>query len=165
MKKHNIKKVIIYSVGIFCIAILALFFLFKNLNTQGTRSNEEESRYLFSIRNKYVGDSSADMKILNELKIAENLKIEIKSNDAGINSLIINVNGEKTGNLSYEEYGIIILALIDNLDEIYWNINSSQNIKMTVGGVNEKYGNVKECGKTSKGLHSLLTSIGYYERR
>lgn len=146
-------------------AVLALFFLFKSLNTQGTKTNEEETQYLLSIRNKYVGDSSADMKILNELRIAENLKIEIKPNDVGINSLIINLNGEKTGNLSYEEYGAILFALIDNLDEICWNINGSQNIKITVDGVAEKYGNVKECGKTFEKLHSLLVNMGYYERR
>ena len=165
MKKYNIKKIIGCSIGIICMAVLASFFLFKNLNTQGTKTNEEETQYLLSIRNKYVGDSSADMKILNELRIAENLKIEIKSNDVGVNSLIINLNGEKTGNLSYEEYGAILLALIDNLDEICWNINGSQNIKITVDGVAEKYGNVKECGKTFEKLHSLLVNMGYYERR
>lgn len=134
--------------------------LFKNLNY---KSNEEKSEYLYSIHNKYVGDSSADIKIINELNIAQKLDLEIKKNDDESNVLIINVDGEKNGKLSYEEYGAILLALIDNLDEVQWNLNIDQNtIKVTTDDVFEKYGNIKEYGKTSEKLHQLLTNLGYY---
>ena len=163
MKKTVLKKLMwICIVG--CVAIISIV-LFKNLSNKNLNSNEEKSKYLYSIKNKYIGDSSADMRIINELKIAENLNIEIKADTEGDNILIINVNGDKTGDLSYEEYSAILLALIENASEIHWNINNTQHIEVTVDSIARKYADIKDYAKTPEQLHLFLTSLGYYKER
>lgn len=163
MKKTVSKKLIwICIVGFVAIISIALF---KNLSNKNLNSNEEKSKYLYSIKNKYIGDSSADMKIIDELKIAKDLNIEIKTNAEGNNILIINVNGDKIGNLSYEEYSAILLALIENASEVHWNINNTEHIEVTVDSIARKYANIKDYAKTPEELHSFLTSLGYYKER
>ena len=161
MKKTVSKKLIWICIAGF-VAIISIA-LFRNLSHKNSDSNEERSRYLYSIKNKYIGDSSADMRIINELKIAENISIEIKTNAEGNNILIINVNGDKIGNLPYEQYGAILLALIENASEIRFCINNSQNIAVTLSSAAAKYGNIKDYGKTPEKLHSFLTTVGYYK--
>ena len=81
LKKHNIKKVIIYSVGIFCIAILALFSLIIKMldcisscifrkNNERKKENLRKSREfgLDVIKELYdeFDDSNIDEEILND---------------------------------------------------------------------------------------------------
>ena len=162
--KKTVSKKLIWICIIGFVAIISIV-LFKNLSNKNLNSNEEKSKYLYSIKNKYIGDSSADMKIIDELKIAKDLNIEIKTNTEGNNILIVNINSDKTGNLSYEEYSAILLALIENASEIHWNINNTEHIEVTVDSIARKYANIKDYAKTPEELHSFLTSLGYYKER
>ena len=64
-------------------------------------------------------------------------------------------------------YSIILLALIENADEIHYNdrfCDCIDNIvKIKTSDLEKEYGNIKDYGKSVETLHSLLINIGYYD--
>lgn len=60
------------------------------------------------------------------------------------------------------EKSAILLALIDNVDEIHWELPDSKVRKITISDLNAKYGNIKDYGKSAEDLKVLLRQLGYY---
>ena len=58
-------------------------------------------------------------------------------------------------------YSKILLALINNADEIHWKINDVEKGIVTVSNID--IDNIKNYGESSEKLHSLLINIGYYQ--
>ncbi len=132
-----------------------------------------QSKYLFSLKNKYIGDAAANMKLLEALEISKlaNYKIELKTSEQ---PYILHINFTNPINESItnfkrkmETYSIILLALIENVDEIHYNdrfCDCIDNIvRIKISDLEKKYGSIKDYGKSAENFHSLLINIGYYD--
>lgn len=138
-----------------------------------------ESEYLFSLKNKYIGNASANIKLLEELQISKlaNYNIKLETSKRPYILYINFTDSINESNLTNETitafkskmkmYSIILLALIENADEIHYNdrfCDCIDNIvKIKTSDLEKEYGNIKDYGKSVETLHSLLINIGYYD--
>jgi len=156
-------------------------FNFKSLDSYKKTDNDSgsgvtQADYLFSFKNQYIGDNSATSRLLEALEISKlgNFTFELKT-DKKPYALKINFNNYNVDPTTQEYqrkmrlYSIILLALIDNLDEVYYydpNLNyfGFDNVAtVNVSELNDKYEDIKEYGKSADKLQSLLILINYYE--
>ena len=125
---------------------------------------------LFSHKNEYIGNASSDGSILQALGVSNLGKYEIAlSTDSKPYTLTVNFSEI---NVSVDEldtkmqmYSYVLLALIENADEISWNINTDDakdSKSVTIDDANKAYNNIKDCASSVDNLHSLLVNIGYY---
>ena len=138
----------------------------------------DQTEELFSLKNKYIGDASANVKLLNALEISElaNYTVELETSEKPyvlyINFDTIdptNVTNETLTNFKgkMKMYSIILLALIENADEIHYNdrfCDCIDNIvKLKTSDLEETFGNIKDYGSTVEKMQSLLDKVGYYK--
>lgn len=135
------------------------------LNSTGT------AEYLFSLKTSYIGDNSAVGRLLDALDIRAygHYTFELITSQKPY-ILIINYSQiEAWGPISTElitEKSAILLALIDNADEIHWTLpNNNETHKITTNDLINKYGNIKDYGESAETLKSLLVKLGYYENK
>ena len=157
-------------------AILAMVFTLSLLLTACNKSDVggkgvTQTDMLFNLKNEYIGNASADASILQALEVSKLGKYEIAlTTDSKPYALIVNFNEISVPvdelNSQMKMYSFALLALIENADEICWNINTdtvTDNKIVTVEDANDEYNNIKDYGVSADDLHSLLVSIGYYE--
>lgn len=167
------KKIIFICGAILLISICIFEFVsFKN-KSDVIKTSQGKSEYLFSLRNNYIGDSSADSKIIKALEIEKfgSCKVELKTYEKPY-ILTINLDIIKNENerekINLKSYGLILLALIENADEVHWNVKTDgvqENLFIvTVYDANKEYGNIKDYGKSSEKLNELLIKTGYYKQ-
>ena len=83
---------------------------------------------LFAAKNKYIGDNSADGRVLGALGIGYDLgsfttELQTSNEPYSIKLVFenaVNENQESYLNRQMEKYSLFILALIDNAGEVYW---------------------------------------------
>lgn len=123
---------------------------------------------LYSLRNPYVGDASADGKLLRALNIEGelgNYNTELFTSNEPY-TLRINLKGE-TGSAEHAAMvrdSYVLLALIHNLDTVRWDYTLNGNHSSfsldaaAVNGVLEQDGlpDIKTCGASVENLQTLL---------
>lgn len=135
------------------------------------------AQQLFDSKNQYIGDNTADSKILELLNITEELgeyEFEIQ---ADVDNYVIQLNfkntiedNEKRAELDSKmmNKALLILALIDNANEVRWSYPLIEDGKETLVTVYESEANakstlkkdVKEFGKSEVQLQELLDYLG-----
>lgn len=130
------------------------------------------SEELFKNKNPYIGDNSADMNLLNLMNIENDLgayTIELNT-ESNINSikLIFNtpVSDSHTFDTNMYNRAYLILALIENANEVQWTYpNESDNLithmSVNIDEASDTLGaNIKDFGKSKKSIKKLLNKIG-----
>lgn len=140
---------------------------------------ETKVQYLFSFKNKYIGDASNTINLLSALNLTElsNYTIELKTAKEPY-ALYIDFSSRK--NFSEEmiddfkeemrKNSIIYLALIENAFEVQYDAPFcsclicdcvSDIIKLNIDDLFEELGDIKEYGKDIKQFQFLLNKIEY----
>jgi hypothetical protein len=131
------------------------------------------AEYLFSLKRPYIGGLPAVVvgRLLDELDIRAygHYTFQLKYTNKPY-ALIINYSVvEGWGNIlsnpqTVIEKSAILLALIDNVDEIHLILPNSNEIhKVTRNDLLVNYGNIKDYGKSVDNFKQLLIKLGYYE--
>lgn len=173
MKRNETILKIILVVGLLGIVLVANNpFRMKNTPTDKIEKNSTgTAEYLFDLKIPYIGNNSTVARLISVLDIGMYGKytFELKTSEKPY-ALIINYNLiEGWGNIfnhpeTVTEKSALLLALIDNVDEIGWVLPDSDEVhKITTEDLFEKYGNIKEYGKSVESLNELLIKLGYYE--
>lgn len=131
------------------------------------------AQQLFESRNPYVGDNSADLKILTLLNISEDLgdyTIKLQTS-AEPYSLKLNfqdpVMDKDAFDLQMQNNACLILALIENAGEVHWSYPAQENGE--AGEITESVSaeeastrldrDIKEFGKTPEQMQELLNLL------
>lgn len=165
--------------------LILIMILLTTLNMTACRNNNEKSmksttlktnpysQQLFDSRNMYIGNNSADGKILSLLGIRKKLggfKIELQTTQEPY-SIKLNfqdkVNKRDEFDLRMQKYALIMLALIDNAGEVQWSYISTENDEAVQINANVSLKdaknilakNVKEYGKTQNQVQELLNKL------
>jgi len=176
------KKKIVIGVAILILLVtiggVIYYTIYKNVTDRETFDGKTENLGnipvdttnnifdLYNSKTEYIGNNSNVSKLLERLEIYElgNYTIELKT-DKEPYALIIRFNDirldEKKVNEKMNMYSKILLALINNVGEIHWKINDVEKGIVTVSNID--IDNIKNYGKSSEKLHSLLINIGYYQ--
>ena len=142
-------------------------------------NNSKAADYLFNLKNSYIGDNSADIKLIEALELFKlgNYTIELETYERPyaltikFDKMTMDISNLTTENYNdfknkMRMYSVILLTLIDNADEIRYNdryCDCIDNIvSLSVSDLQAEYGNIKEYGKSVGSLHSLLVDIGFY---
>jgi len=154
----------------------------KGAEKENLKHDEDyKAEHLFSLKNQYIGNASANSHLLTALEISKlgTYTIELKTDEK---PYILTINFSKfdfiprktsgiTDDMQYKsimyQKSIILLTLIDNADEIKWNIktdNIDDSYTVTVEEITKEYGNIKDYGKSLKQFYSLLVNIGYFNK-
>ena len=150
--------------------LLILCFALSACNKDAGGPGATTTDMLFSHKNEYIGDASADGAILQALNVSAlgkydiSLETDSQPYSLTVNFSEINVPADEL-NSKMEMYSYVLLALIGNADEISWNINADDvkdSKSVTIDDADKAYGNIRDCAASVENLHSLLTNIGYY---
>ena len=136
----------------------------------------KEAKELFGLKNNYLGDNLADIRLLDKLEISKFSKytIELETSKKPY-VLYINFNTINPDNITnnilsnfkkeMKINSIILLALIENVDEIHYNdrfCDCIDNIvKLKANDLEKEYGNIKDYGKKVEKFQELLEKIKY----
>jgi hypothetical protein len=128
-----------------------------------------KAEQLFSLKNPYIGNASANGAILEALAISNLGKYKFAlETDTNPYTLTINFSEisvtEEVLNSKMEQYALILLALIENADEIHWNVDTddvqqSGGISMEIA--DKQYSNIKQAAASVKSLQAFLDAVGY----
>lgn len=136
-------------------------------NNVNIKQNSSQEYYLFSLKNEYIGNASADNQLAQAIGVPTlgNYTLELETTTRPyiliINFSNINLDAKEL-NTRMKNYSTILLALISNADEIHWSVNNVKSGIVTASDVDSEYGNIKDYGNSVESLYSLLVSIGYY---
>ncbi|MDD4831529.1 MAG: DUF4825 domain-containing protein [Bacilli bacterium] len=170
-KYHKLNSVSRYDEG-WKIEILGI----KIYDKINSKEYTTQAQYLFDLKNKYIGDNSADIKLLEALEVSKlaNYTIELKISEKPyvlyINFEAIdptNVTNDILSNFKrkMKQNSIILLALIENVDEIHYNdrfCDCVDNIvKLKASDLEKEYSNIKDYSKTVEKFQELLDKIEY----
>lgn len=162
------KKIIVVSV------ILVLSFV--ACQPKNNLAEVEVSSYaqqLFESKNPYIGDASANGEILSLLNISEEMgsySVELKADEAPY-LIKLNfkdyVNDRDNFDLKILDKAFLILALIDNLDEVqfsYPHIKNGEETLITVYVTKQQATDIlkkdiKSYAKSEEGLQELLNQL------
>ena len=140
------------------------------------KTNNTQAQYLFNLKNKYIGNASANTLLLEALEVSKlaKYKIELKTSEEPY-ILYINFDNIDPTNITDNTISnfknkmkinsVILLALIENADEIHYNdlyCNRDDNIvNLKASDLEEELGNIKDYGKTIDKFQELLVKIEY----
>lgn len=163
------KNKIFILCGIILTVIIIIVLFFVIISSNNNVATVTTTDYIFSLKNEYLGNASTVSKILEGLEIPKlgTYEIELKTSERPY-ILTVNFNKISTNSELFikqiEKYATIILALIGNADEVYFNVlnNPSLNYKVSVNEINLIYGDIKNYSTTVDKFHSLLVGVGYY---
>ena len=159
--------------------IITLFIILFCVSCQqrnNNSSNVKESSYaqqLFESRNAYIGDASANGKILNLLNIAEELgsySVELKTDEK---PYWIKLNFESyvsdrdTFDLKMLDKAFLILALIDNANEVQCSYPYTEDGKDTLitlyitqqQATDTLRKDIKSFAESDEGIQELLNQL------
>ena len=131
------------------------------------------AEYLIGFKKAYIGGLPVVVvdRVLKELDLRAygHYTFELKYTDKPY-ALVINYSMvEGWGNIlnnpqTVLEKSAILLALIDNVDEIHWILPSNNEThKVTRNDLDVEYGNIKDYGRSVDNFQQLLIKLGYYE--
>ncbi|MDR1068451.1 MAG: DUF4825 domain-containing protein [Clostridiales Family XIII bacterium] len=124
---------------------------------------------LFEQKNEFAGDASADGALLKTLEISKlgDYEIALKT-DSRPYALEIKFSERRVTaeelSAEMQANACILLALIENADEIRWNSSADTGTgsqRLSVEDADKEYGDIKDYGTSSEKLRSLLTRMGY----
>lgn len=139
----------------------------------GSGSLSSSAMRLYALKNPYIGDAAADGKLLNALGIGDfgDYKLELFTAERPY-ILQINFQNEPSDpdalDAAMFEPATLLLALIDNLEEVRWTYPKTQDGKPTLVTVYFKEDNAlcpagmttKDCGANLQNLQTLLDYLG-----
>ena len=139
---------------------------FESGNSTGT------AEYLFDLRTPYIDDNSAVGRLLESLEIwlYGQFTFELQTS-AKPYALIINYSVIQGWGSILDQPEIvtrksaILLALIENAEEIHWALPDIEIYKVTVRDLYDRFGNIKEYGKSVDNFRKLLIQFGYFEEK
>lgn len=148
----------------------------QKLYTDGTIISSLASK-LFTHKNPYIGDMSANGRLAMYLGIASTFgnfqnSLQTTKEPYGWTMEFVNpidATDEEYLNKKMTEYSYILLALIENAGEISWNYtlqgdteNARKTCTVTLGDATEAMGeNMKEFAQSDRKVQKLLTRLGY----
>lgn len=100
-------------------------------------STEELAQELYDFKNPYIGDAPADGDLLHALQVEKELgpfSIELETEvQPYILRLVFTdtINMENTFNEKMKDYASVLLALIENADEIDWVYSNKDGVTQT----------------------------------
>ncbi|ROR29170.1 rod shape-determining protein MreC [Mobilisporobacter senegalensis] len=145
----------------------------KSARTVVSNENPDYINQLYAYRNPYIGNVSANGKILNILGVSErlgNFTIEMETSEK---PYILRLNFQEevtdidTFDIEMSGYATLLLALIDNADEIQWSYPYTRDESMTrytvywnqqnlqVMGIDD----IKSYGKSADKIRELMEFI------
>lgn len=142
----------------------------KSSNSEVVTGTSENARYIYSCKNTYIGDNSADGKLLNAIGVGDNLgsfTMELETSETpyilrlNFNDLV--VNRDMFDNKMCD-YAAVLLALIGNADEIQWSYPYNQDgelVRITVYWNNQNLivmgiDDIKSYGQSADKVQELL---------
>lgn len=150
--------------------ISGLFFgIYLNENQYNESKSSGTAEYLYNLKISYIGNNSDVGNLLATLDIGlyGQYTFELKTSKKPY-AIIIKYNViEGLGNIldnpqTVIEKSAILLALIDNADEIHWILPNSKKI-IKSNDLSDVYGNIKDYGKTVEDFKKLLIKLNYFE--
>ena len=170
ISKKNITILALVLVAAACVTIAAVIYTQKNTSQTPTSEIEE----VYNLRHDYLGDASANIHLLNALKLPDiaPFTIEIESSSRPY-ILHINFSSDLSHDYDRANYerdmetnAIILLALIKNVDEIHYsNINSTNettendDIIRKRSDYVEPLGNLKQYGESLDSFRQLIAKM------
>ena len=134
------------------------------------KTPSEYAQQLFEAKNPYIGDNSADIKILELLNIQKefgNYHIELEADQE---PNIIKLNFEEKPILSeeFQDKSFLILALIKNANEVQWSYPDNEDGEevLITWYMNEKDAttilnkDIKSFDENAESLQELLDELG-----
>ena len=128
---------------------------------------------VYEASHSYMGDASANARTAQALKMGEKLggfTYELDSSGERLKISILmdkkvkkdEVNRVVLGNKTCESYGYIMIATIDNLDEVEfrWYEQEDENSFYSRKVQKEDIKDIKNAGKTPAGIQRLMDSLG-----
>ena len=133
------------------------------------KTPSEYAQQLVEARNPYIGDNSADIKLLELLNIQKefgNYHIELETDQE---PYIIKLNFEEKPTISekFQDKAFLILSLIQNANEVQWSYPDHEDGEevLITWYVNEKDAttilnkDIKSFGETAESLQELLDEL------
>lgn len=133
------------------------------------KTPSEYAQQLVEAKNLYIGDNSADIKILELLNIQKefgNYHIELETDQE---PYIIKLNFEEKPTISeeFQDKAFLILALIQNANEVQWSYPDNEDGEevLITWYMNEKDAttilnkDIKSFGETAESLQELLDEL------
>lgn len=165
------KKNPLLGLAVACILVLAIFIGIRFYNNRDdTGKDVTKSEQLYSLKNDYVGNASADIALLNALDISKiaPYTIELETSERPY-ILRINFSEEPTDyrSVNFDDEmktkATILLALIDNVDEIHYNNTvsdtSDDTLKLRASDLKAQLGDIKSYNKSLSDFQGLLSKI------
>lgn len=158
------------SKSILIIAVISMMFFAMTGCASTKQTGAASSQVLFDARNKYIGDNSADLKLLGLLGIKDigSYKIELQTSSEPYAMKITFLDikpgiDEQKLNSEMKKDSALLIALIENAGKIEWayTINGNEIVKsMTAGEASALIGkNVKSCGESIGGVEELISKL------
>lgn len=158
------------AIGAICVLAIAILISMQLLNKNTPADTASRAEKLYSLKNDYIGDASADIALLNALGIPKIAPFTIALETTEKPYILrINFSEISTDYKSTSFYtdmktnATILLALIGNADEIHYNNIYSENhdeiIKFKSSDVENQLGDIKSYGESLDTFESLLRKI------
>jgi hypothetical protein len=154
----------------FVFAAIAMVIFALSGCASTNQSGASRPQAFFDARNKYIGDNSADMKLLNLVGINEigKYKIELQTSrepyalKITFSEINAGIDVQKL-NSEMEKKSVLLLALIENAGRIEWayTMNGEEAARsITADEAAELIGkDVKACGESKAGVEELLNKL------
>lgn len=177
-RKRGIR--ISFLIGMICVLTIAACAanpFIRNSNSQVKTDSKSYSTNLYQCRNPYIGDNSADSRLLMALNIPEEYGRHTMELETSEKPYILRINFEKevtdrgTFDRKMCNYASLLLALIDNADEIQWSypyVQQGETNRITVywDAQNLKamgIDDIKSYGKSAAKVQSLWNYLNHYD--
>ncbi len=130
------------------------------------REEKTLAQRLYETRHSYVGDASANGETLRKLGISESIgpyKMELGTEKPPYSlHLSFDESFDESNIHRMNDYALLLMALIDNLDEVSWSYPSEDGTAFSKAEPTE---GLKEKGKSEEGIAELLETLSYWETR
>lgn len=157
------------ALGLFLvIAAVGAWFVFNNTSTNSDASAATKAEKMYALRHDYVGNSSANIKLLNELKLSKlsPYTIELMTSKrpyilhVHFSDMTVDLTSDTVKNET-KTAAAILLALIKNVDEVHFGAAHATGdmLMYTAETYKNDLGDIKEYRETFAQFEAMLAKI------
>jgi len=166
MKKEMILFLVIITSLVLLGTTTIIVYLSQNRSVEVPINKTGTAEYLFDLRTPYLGNNSAVSRLLIALDIRNygHYTFSLETNERPYILMINYTIIEGWGPISEElmlKNSSILLALIENADEIHWLFPESDVFKVTINDLSDELLDIKSYGQSIENFRELLIKLGY----